>query len=200
MPGAKVPIIRLCHNASSDFPCTTSGCVAPAESSLQTCLPYFKISLSERLSIPSRANVRWMYSTNSSSGFFEGLGVGSAAGTTVAEVDGAASTVAEGTSLTGAAHPANAKSADATKTIPPRFIMCRSLRHPTHRKPKDDPMDPDELFLHNHILTQYQQEVHQLRFLLARANAQDAQKDQHIAKLTRELEVARAPKPGPPSN
>lgn len=55
-------------------------------------------------------------------------------------------------------------------------------------------MDPDELFLHNHILTEYQQEVHRLKFELARANAHNAAKDQRIAAL----EAERVPKPGPP--
>ncbi|OIH81965.1 hypothetical protein BLJ79_21645 [Arthrobacter sp. UCD-GKA] len=71
-------------------------------------------------------------------------------------------------------------------------------------------MDPDELFLHNHILAEYQQEVHRLKFELARANAQSAQKDQRNAELERQLVAARgpslphgpagdaSPKPGPP--
>lgn len=64
-------------------------------------------------------------------------------------------------------------------------------------------MDPDELFLHNHILTEYQQEVHRLKFELARANAQSAAKDQHIAELNAtlapyEAERANRPKPGKP--
>ncbi len=50
-------------------------------------------------------------------------------------------------------------------------------------------MDPDELFLHNHVLTEYQQEVHRLRFELARANAQSAAKDKTIAQLRTRLEV-----------
>lgn len=50
-------------------------------------------------------------------------------------------------------------------------------------------MDPDELFLHNHVLTEYQQEVPRLKFELARANAQCAAKDNTIAELRTQLEV-----------
>ncbi|ASN38858.1 hypothetical protein CGQ24_07425 [Arthrobacter sp. 7749] len=49
-------------------------------------------------------------------------------------------------------------------------------------------MDPEESFLYNHVLTEYQQEVHRLRFELARANAQSAAKDKTIAQLRTQLE------------
>lgn len=54
-------------------------------------------------------------------------------------------------------------------------------------------MTDDERALYEHILAAYQQDVHGLKFALARANAQSAQKDRRIQALEAEL----APKPGP---
>lgn len=68
-------------------------------------------------------------------------------------------------------------------------------------------MDPDEKALHEHIITEYQQDVHHLKFSLARANAQIAQRDQIIAHQQTLLALFPAdakpstpepPKPGPP--
>lgn len=44
-------------------------------------------------------------------------------------------------------------------------------------------MDPDEKALHENIITQYRQDADVLRFNLARANAQIAQRDQLIDDL-----------------
>lgn len=59
--------------------------------------------------------------------------------------------------------------------------------------------------LYSHIINEYQQGLANTQLALATANALGAQKDQHIAELTRQLEAARkspdvpdAPKPGPP--
>ena len=54
-------------------------------------------------------------------------------------------------------------------------------------------MTDDERALYEHILAAYQQDVHGLKFALAKANAHSALKDQRILAL----EAERAPKPGP---
>lgn len=55
-------------------------------------------------------------------------------------------------------------------------------------------MTDDDKALYEHILAAYQQDVHGLKFALAKANAHSALKDQRIQAL----EAERAPKPGPP--
>lgn len=134
-------------------------------------------------------------STNRFSVPSSGFTVGSAAASTfavrlgLAPADTGALVSAVSGSLGDAEHPVRATSAATARIVPPRFIMCRSLWQPINRNPKDDPLDLDELFLHNHILTEYQQEVHRLKFELARANAQCAAKDNTIAELRTQLEV-----------
>ena len=54
-------------------------------------------------------------------------------------------------------------------------------------------MTDDDKALYDHILSAYQQDVHELKFALRREQAQSALKDQRIATL----EAERAPKPGP---
>lgn len=70
-------------------------------------------------------------------------------------------------------------------------------------------MTDDERTIHEHIITQYRQDVDVLKFNLARANAQIAHRDRNIADqqalldLSLDIEKAEAPespKPGPPPN
>lgn len=59
-------------------------------------------------------------------------------------------------------------------------------------------MEFDEPKLYSDVLVSYRSRLDVAIFELERAAAQSAQKDSRIAELTRELEAARAPKPGPP--